>query len=50
MAFQGLLLQPSDDQLYLPSLKVDERLPGVSLTSTTRTCTGVIPLNRTSLP
>ena len=35
LAFQGLLLQPSDDQLYLPSLKVDERLPGVSLTSTT---------------
>jgi len=30
-AFQGLLLQPEaelDDQLYLPSLKVDERLPG----------------------
>ena len=35
LVFQGLLLQPSDDQLYLPSLKVDEQLPGVSLTSTT---------------
>jgi iron complex outermembrane recepter protein len=35
LAFQGLLLQPSDDQLYLPSLKVDEQLAGVNLTSTT---------------
>jgi len=34
-AFQGLLLQPSDDQLYLPSLKIDESLSGVSLTSST---------------
>jgi iron complex outermembrane recepter protein len=35
LAFQGLLFQPSDDQLYLPSLKIDEDLPGVSLTSST---------------
>jgi len=35
LAFQGLLLQPSDDQIYLPSLKIQEDLPGVSLTSST---------------
>jgi iron complex outermembrane receptor protein len=35
LVFQGLLLQPSSDQLYLPSLKIEEQLPGVSLTSST---------------
>jgi iron complex outermembrane receptor protein len=35
LAFQGLLLQPSDDQIYLPSLKIQEDLPGVSFTSST---------------
>ena len=35
LAFQGLLLQPSDDQLYLPSLKIEDTLPGVSLASIT---------------
>jgi iron complex outermembrane recepter protein len=34
-AFQGLLMQPSDDQLYLPALKIEGTVPGVSLTSTT---------------
>jgi iron complex outermembrane recepter protein len=34
-AFQGLLLQPSDDQLYMPSLKFEGDLPGITLTSTT---------------
>lgn len=34
-AFQGLLMQPSNDALYLPSLKIDGSLPGVSLTSNT---------------
>jgi iron complex outermembrane receptor protein len=34
-AFQGLLLQPSSDSLYLPSLKIDDQLSGVTLTSTT---------------
>ena len=34
-AFQGLLLQPSNDAIYLPSLKIQEDLPGVSLTSST---------------
>jgi len=35
LAFQGLLLQPSSDSLYLPSLKIDWEVPHVSLTSTT---------------
>jgi iron complex outermembrane receptor protein len=35
LAFQGLLLQPSDDTLALPSLKIDADLPGVSFTSST---------------
>ena len=35
LAFQGLLLQPSTDSLYLPSLKIDWQGPHVDLISTT---------------
>jgi iron complex outermembrane recepter protein len=35
LAFQGLLLQPSSDSLYLPSLKLDWQVPHVDLVSTT---------------
>jgi outer membrane receptor protein involved in Fe transport len=35
LAFQGLLLQPSSDSLYLPSLKIDWQVPHVELISTT---------------
>ena len=34
-AFQGLRLQPSSDSLFLPSLKVEDDLSGVTLTSDT---------------
>jgi iron complex outermembrane recepter protein len=33
--FQGLQLQPSSDQLYLPSLKIQQHLEGIDLTSST---------------
>lgn len=35
LAFQGLLLQPSSDSLYVPSLKITGDVPGVTLTSST---------------
>jgi iron complex outermembrane recepter protein len=35
LAFQGLLLQPSSDSLYLPSLRIDWQLSHVAVTSTT---------------
>jgi outer membrane receptor protein involved in Fe transport len=35
LAFQGLLLQPSSDSLYLPSLKLDWQVPHVDLIATT---------------
>src|SRR5579862_7107511 len=35
LAFQGLLLQPSSDSLYLPALKITDEVPGVTLTSST---------------
>jgi iron complex outermembrane receptor protein len=35
LAFQGLLLQPSSDQLYLPSLKIEQSFSEVDLTSST---------------
>jgi iron complex outermembrane receptor protein len=35
LAFQGLLLQPSSDQLYLPSLKSEWNLGAVNLASST---------------
>jgi iron complex outermembrane recepter protein len=33
--FQQLLMQPSSDSLYLPALKIEGDVPGVSLTSST---------------
>jgi outer membrane receptor protein involved in Fe transport len=33
--FQGLLVQPSSDQLFIPSVKIEGQLPQVTLTSTT---------------
>jgi hypothetical protein len=35
LVFQGQLLQPSSDQLFIPSVKVEGQLPEVTLTSTT---------------
>jgi iron complex outermembrane recepter protein len=35
LAFQGQLLQPSSDSLYMPSLKLDWQVPHVDLISTT---------------
>ena len=35
LVFQGLRLQPSSDSLFLPSLKIEDDLPGITLTSDT---------------
>ena len=35
LVFQGFSLQPSDDKLYLPSLKIEEKLADINITSST---------------
>jgi iron complex outermembrane receptor protein len=35
LAFQGLLMQPSSDSIFLPALKIEDEVPGVTLTSST---------------